>query len=408
MTPESYPLQTEQIPPPAPPLRSLIWTWGRRNLFSTWYNSLLTLLCLWGLFWFGSGLIRWATTQAQWAVVAVNLRAFLVGRFPAQLNWRLWIMLALIALTLGMTWGMMQRCNRWSLFAVGIFVFSGIVLVQIAAAGVGPNLWLLGIGGLAIAALWGGDWLRTHPLGIYLSRGLSLLWFLTFFVVLWLLSGGWGLTPVSTSLWNGLLLTVLMAGVSIVLSFPVGVLLALGRRSSLPVIRTLCVLYIETIRGLPLIGILFMSQVMLPLVLPIQVQLDSVLRAIAGLTLFSAAYLAENVRGGLQSIPKGQVEAAQALGFHSILILWLIVLPQALRAVIPAIVGQFIGLFKDTSLLSIVGLVELTGIARSILSQPQFLGRYAEVYLFIALIYWLFCYLMSLGSRRLERQLGVN
>ena len=279
-----------------------------------------------------------------------------------------------------------------------------MALVQVAEAGMEPNLWLLGIGGLAIANLWVGDWLRTHRLGKRISRGLPIFWFLTFFSILWLLSGGWGLKPVSTNLWNGLLLTLLMAGISIVLSFPIGVLLALGRRSDLPVIRTLCVLYIETIRGLPLIGILFMSQVMLPLVLPTQVQLDSVLRAIAGLTLFSAAYLAENVRGGLQSIPKGQIEAAQALGFHSALILSLIVLPQALRAVIPAIVGQFIGLFKDTSLLSIVGLVELTGIARSILSQPQFLGRYAEVYLFIAAIYWLFCYLMSLGSKRLEQQ----
>jgi general L-amino acid transport system permease protein len=198
-----------------------------------------------------------------------------------------------------------------------------------------------------------------------------------------------------------------MALVSIVLSFPLGVLLALGRRSSLPVIRTLCLLYIEVIRGFPLIGILFMSQLMLPLVLPAQVQLDGVVRAIAGLTLFSAAYLAENVRGGLQAIPKGQIEAAQALGFNPGLTLGLIVLPQALRAVIPAIVGQFIGLFKDTSLLSLVGLVELTGISRSIVAQPQFIGRYAEVYLFVGLLYWMFCYLMSLASRKLEKQLGT-
>ncbi|MGB7414800.1 MAG: amino acid ABC transporter permease, partial [Thermosynechococcaceae cyanobacterium] len=202
------------------------------------------------------------------------------------------------------------------------------------------------------------------------------------------------------------LLTLVMALLSIVLSFPLGVLLALGRRSDLPVIRTLSILYIEVVRGLPLIGVLFMAQVMLPLVLPAKLELDSVARAIAGLTLFSAAYLAENVRGGLQSVPKGQSEAAQALGLNPALILGLIVLPQALRAVVPAIVGQFIGLFKDTSLLSIVGLVELTGIARSILSQPDFLGRYAEVYLVIGLIYFGFCYLMSLASRRLEQQLN--
>lgn len=130
------------------------------------------------------------------------------------------------------------------------------------------------------------------------------------------------------------------------------------------------------------------------------------LRAIAGLVLFSAAYMAENVRGGLQAVSRGQVEAAKALGLNTFFVVLLIVLPQALRAVIPALVGQFIGLFKDTSLLSLVGLVELTGIARSILAQPQFIGRYAEVYLFIGLIYWLFCYSMSLASRRLERQLN--
>jgi general L-amino acid transport system permease protein len=145
---------------------------------------------------------------------------------------------------------------------------------------------------------------------------------------------------------------------------------------------------------------------MLPLFLPVELRLDRVLRAIAGLVLFSAAYMAENVRGGLQSIPRGQIEAAKALGLNTPLVVILIILPQALRAVIPAIVGQFIGLFKDTSLLSLVGLVELTGIARSILAQPEFIGRYAEVYLFIGFIYWLFCYSMSLASRRLERLLS--
>jgi general L-amino acid transport system permease protein len=167
-------------------------------------------------------------------------------------------------------------------------------------------------------------------------------------------------------------------------------------------------LYIETVRGLPLIGILFTAQVMLPLVLPRTLEIDSVVRTIAGLALFSAAYLAENVRGGLQSVPQGQVEAAQALGLSHGLIVGFIVLPQALRAVIPAIVGQFIGLFKDTSLLSLVGLFELTGMARSILSQPEFIGRYAEVYGFVGLIYWGFCYSMSVTSRRVEAMLGES
>jgi general L-amino acid transport system permease protein len=193
-----------------------------------------------------------------------------------------------------------------------------------------------------------------------------------------------------------------MAFVSIVLSFPLGVLLALGRNSELPVIRWFSILYIELVRGLPLIGVLFIAQVMLPLFLPDNWRLDRLVRGVAGLVLFSAAYMAENVRGGLQSVPRGQFEAAKALGLNTFLLLILVILPQALRAVIPTIVGQFIGLFKDTSLLSLVGLVELTGIARSILAQPQFLGRYMEVYIFIGVIYWVFCYSMSLVARQLE------
>jgi general L-amino acid transport system permease protein len=179
-------------------------------------------------------------------------------------------------------------------------------------------------------------------------------------------------------------------------------LLALGRQSKLPIVRGISTGYIEIVRGLPLIGILFMAQVMLPLVLPMQWRLDRLLRAISGLVLFNAAYLAENVRSGLQAIPRGQVEAAKALGLNTPQILGLIVLPQALRLVIPAIVGQFISMFKDTSLLALFSLFELTGIARSILSQPQFIGKNAEVFLFIGLIYWLVCTSMSTVSRRLE------
>ncbi|WP_044258362.1 amino acid ABC transporter permease, partial [Richelia intracellularis] len=177
---------------------------------------------------------------------------------------------------------------------------------------------------------------------------------------------------------------------------------------TLPIWRWFCTSYIEIVRGLPLIGILFLAQFMLTLFLPLEWRLDRVMRAIVGLVLFSSAYMAENIRGGLQAVPRGQAEAAKALGLKAPLIVGFIILPQALRTVIPAIVGQFIGLFKDTCLLSLVGLAELTRIARSILAQPQFLGQYAEVYLFIGLVYWLFCYFMSLVARRLERQLNIG
>lgn len=377
-------------------------TWLRKNLFSSWYNSLLTVICLLLLFWTVWGLLNWAITQAQWAVIWVNLRLFLVGRFPQALYWRVWIVLAIAstfsAITVGVFFSKQQLTKRQAAYAL----IAGF-LCLIFPWDLTSRLWLLLIAVLLLTGFWLGG--KFHQL---IAPWLSLTWLLSFPVILWLIGGGFGLQPVSTNLWNGLLLTLLMAVVSIILSFPIGVLLALGRTSYLPVVRWFCICYIEIVRGLPLIGILFLAQVMLPLFLPTDLRLDRLLRGVAGLVLFSAAYMAENVRGGLQAIPLGQIEAAKALGLNTPLVVILIILPQALRAVIPAIVGQFIGLFKDTSLLSLVGLVELTGISRSILAQPQFLGRYAEVYLFIGLIYWIFCYLMSLASRRLERQLNIS
>ncbi|MBD2167020.1 amino acid ABC transporter permease [Calothrix membranacea FACHB-236] len=375
--------------------------WLRKNLFSTWYNSLLTVFCLILLFWVAKGILTWATTQAQWAVVSVNLRLFLVGRFPQSLYWRVWIVLA-IASTLGaITWGVFSSQQNLSKRGVTFYSLIFAFLLVLLPLDSISRFYLLLIAILLFIGFWIGKRFSKA-----IAPWLSLIWILSFPVILWLIGGGFGLLSVSTNLWNGLLITLLMAVVSIVLSFPIGVLLALGRTSSLPVLRWFCILYIEIIRGLPLIGILFLAQVMLPLFLPVDLRLDRVVRAITGLVLFSAAYMAENVRGGLQAISRGQIEAAKALGFNSLFVVILIVLPQALRAVIPPIVGQFIGLLKDTSLLSLVGLVELTGISRSILAQPQFIGRYTEVYLFIGFIYWVFCYSMSLASRKLEKQLS--
>jgi general L-amino acid transport system permease protein len=334
--------------------------WLQKNLFNNWYNSLLTIFCLGLIFLVVKNLLFWAINEAQWQVITVNLPLFLVGRFPKDSYGRLGLILVIITLLISLTW----------------FVFTNP-----------KNLIKPQFSKLII------PWVAP-------------LWLLSCLLILWLLAGGFGLKSIPTNLWNGLILTLLMSFISIVLSFPLGILLALGRTSNLFVIRWFSILYIEIIRGLPLIGILFIAQVMLPLFLPTELRLDRLIRGIAGLVLFSTAYMAENVRGGLQSIPKGQIEAAKALGLNSFLVIILIILPQALRAVIPAIVGQFIGLFKDTSLLSLVGLVELTGISRSILAQPQFIGRYAEVYIFVGLIYWLFCYSMSLASRRLEKQLN--
>ena len=216
----------------------------------------------------------------------------------------------------------------------------------------------------------------------------------------------YGLNPIlpltDTRRWGGLLLTVMLSMVSIIASFPLGVLLALGRRSKLPVVRTACTLYIEFVRGVPLITVLFMAQLLVPLVNQDLANVDNVFRAMVGITLFSAAYLAENVRGGLQAIPPGQEEAAKALGLAGWQVTLFVTLPQALRLVIPALVGQFISLFKDTSLVAIVGLVDLAGISQATVAQTEFLGLRREVYIFISIIYFAFCYIMAALSRRLE------
>ncbi|MEO0768120.1 MAG: amino acid ABC transporter permease [Cyanobacteria bacterium J06649_4] len=217
-----------------------------------------------------------------------------------------------------------------------------------------------------------------------------------------------GLSNAPTSGWGGLTLTLLLAISGIALCFPIGVLLALGRRSKLPVLRGFSVAYIELVRGVPLISILFMGQVLIPLFLPAGMRPDRVVRAVIGLTIFSSAYLAENVRAGLQAVPQGQTEAAQSLGLNKPLSMALIVLPQALKTAIPAIVGQFISLFQDTTLLGIVGLVELLGITNNLLANPKYLGDYAQGYAFIAVLYWIFCYAMSYGSRRVEAALNTD
>jgi general L-amino acid transport system permease protein len=383
--------------------RKIAWIWVRQNLLNTWYNVLLTLISLGIIVATLKGLGTWIFTQAQWEVVVVNLRLMIVGRYPVEQLWRLWLGMLLLVAVPTFSWGIIQDWGRRASVMVACAGVGLMGAMTLGLQGFSPTAWLALITGVGVGAGWLGVLIQQQSWGKSLKTWLPLLWFVTFFTLLWLIGGGLGLTAVSTTFWNGFLLTLLVAMVSIVLSFPFGVLLALGRQSPLPVIRTVSTGYIELIRGLPLIGILFMAQVMLPLLLPPQITVDQLVRAIAGLTLFSAAYLAETVRGGLQSIPKGQWEASRALGLSTPLTLGLIVLPQALRTSVPAIVGQFISLFKDTALLSIVGLVELTGIARSITSQAEYLGRYGEVYCVLGLIYWLFCYGMSVASRRLER-----
>ena len=280
-----------------------------------------------------------------------------------------------------------------------------------ASAGIGLFIVPLGV----LITLVGG--LMKNPATIpaeteSMARRVALGWVLTFVLAIFLLTGiksvSW-LPRVATGLWGGLLLTFLLALVGIVASFPIGLLLALGRQSSLPVVKAFCVLFIEMVRGVPLVTILFMSSIIMPLFLPEGVRIDRVLRAMIGMTLFAAAYMAENVRGGLQAIPRGQVEAARAVGLNGFQTMTFIVLPQALRLVIPAIVGQFIALFMDTTLALIVGLLELLSMGKSVLeTKVEWKLLNMEMFIFVAVVFWVFNYSMSYASRRLEVALGVG
>lgn len=377
--------------------------WIRRNLFNSWYNGLLTILGL--LLSVGAirGFLIWAFTQAQWEVVPTNLRLFLVGQYPVEQLWRIWIGLFLLAALIGISWGIWGR----QLGFFGIIMFATPLLLAILPFSLEARLRLVGLSLLGLAG-----WAAARFKPTLFSKTAVIAWILIFPLFTVIVNGvtgeaGW-LPQVPTNFWGGLLLTFLLTVVGIVVSFPIGVLLALGRRSKLVVMHLFCVVYIELVRGVPLITLLFMAQLMLPLFLPSNVTIDRVLRATVGIILFSAAYLAENVRGGLQTIPKGQYEAAYALGLNSFQTTLRIILPQALRSVIPILVGQFISLFKDTTLVAIVGLFDLLGIARTVLAQPDFIGRQMEVLTFISAIYWIFSYLMSYFSQRLEIVLGVG
>jgi general L-amino acid transport system permease protein len=341
-----------------PVLETGLLGWIRKNLFSTWYNIILTFLSAWFLIALLSGLLGWVFFEAKWSVVTENFANLLIGRYPRDQVWRIVLSSGLLAALAAVTYIYRKEERRKA---------RRIIL---------------------------GGWLLSLPLINLLLRGFS--------------PENVILPFVNPELWSGLMLTVILSVVGIAASFPLAILLALGRRSGLTAIRIASTAYIETIRGVPLITVLFMSQVILPLFLPEEVRIETVTRALIGITLFSAAYTAENIRGGLASIPAGQYEAGRALGLNNVYVTAFIILPQALRAVIPPIVGQFIALFKDTTLVAIVGLFDVLGIARSVTSQREFIGRHMETYSFVALCFFVFCYGLSYASRRLEKRLGVG
>lgn len=338
--------------------------WGRRNLFGSLWSSAATLIALVLFTYAGSHLLSWGLlnavfspdpdqcqaargTGACWGVVREKYSFIIFGRYPVAEQWR-------------------------------PFAATVLLIALLAASCMRPfwKRWLVGL------------WAVVVPAFFVLMRG-----------------GVPGLAEVSTDLWGGLPLTVMLAAFGIVLAFPLALLVALGRRSTLPAIRSLCVVYVELVRGVPLISVLFMASFMFPLFLPANASPDVLVRVLAGITLFSAAYLAEVVRGGLQAIPKGQVEAASTLGLGYWQTQRKIVLPQALTLVVPSIVNNFIGIFKDTSLVTIVSLYELTGALELALnSDARWRPFKIEGYLFIVLIYFIFCFSMSRYSLWIEKQ----
>jgi general L-amino acid transport system permease protein len=395
-------MTSEMLAPPRTVVGPLAWM--RRNLFSSIGSSLATGLTIGLLLWLVVTLGAWALSEARWQVVTSNLRLFLVGQYPVDQAWRIWLNLAILSGLAGVSAAVFGRTTR--ALAVSLSAFQVLLAALMAVSPVGL---LITLGLLANAA---GVWVAlVIGLRVRVPRRPLVLAWLVSIPVSFLLINGLGQTPLSevrSNAWGGLLLTVLLALVGILLSFPLGVLLALGRRSTLPAARVLSTAYIELIRGVPLVTILFMADIMLPLLLPGELRIDRVARAMGGITLFSAAYVAENVRGGLQAIPTGQIEAAHALGLNTPQTNIYVVLPQALRAVIPANVGLFISLLKDTTLVTIVGLLELLGIGRAVLAQPASLGAHLEVYVFIGVVFFILCYAMSQASYRLERALGVG
>jgi general L-amino acid transport system permease protein len=353
------------LPPPRLSVGAVGWL--RANLFSNWFNTLLTLFAIYLVWLILPPLIKWAfleadwtgTTRADctsegacWVFIKVRFSQFMYGFYPEELRWRV------------------------------------DLAVWIAIIGAAP----LFVPRFLHKAVYGLSFLVIYPLVAY-----------------WLLHGGFlGMSTVSTSQWGGLMLTLVIAAVGIVGALPLGIMLALGRRSDMPAIKVICVTFIEFWRGVPLITVLFMSSVMLPLFLPEGLSFDKLLRALIGVILFQSAYIAEVVRGGLQAIPKGQYEAAAAMGLGYWRMMGLVILPQALKLVIPGIVNTFIALFKDTSLVIIIGLFDLLNSIKQATTDPAWLGMATEGYVFAALVFWIFCFGMSRYSMHLERKLDTG
>ena len=408
----------QQRPPDMPPPRSETGAmgWMRANLFSTWYNSLLTavlVILIVTAVWFGG---KWTVTDADWSVIGVLGGQMVIGQYNIESScpgqncfWRPQVSLLLVTVLLGMGWAVAGGGVAKRIALAVAVVSAAFALLPYGFDEMGMDVRLLLVANLP-AVMIGWALARYTPLGTPKWVGiLAVAFFLLTLVLLRGIEGIPGMQPVSVIHWGGITLNILLAVAGITLSLPIGIALALGRRSNLPVVKLLCVVFIEVFRGVPLITLLFMSQVLVPLAFPEDLKPNSLLRAAIVITLFSSAYMAENIRGGLQAIHPGQVEAARALGLPGWQTTLFISLPQAIRNVIPAIVGQFIALFKDTSLVYIIGMLDIVEISRAFIQgNTEYLSSAKELFIFLALVFWVFTYSMSYVSGRVERYLGVG
>ncbi|MBP9968267.1 MAG: amino acid ABC transporter permease [Methanobrevibacter sp.] len=336
--------------------------WVRENLFPSVTSSILTILSLLLIFYTLPPLLDWMVFDATWSgtkeeitkdgarwiFIYEKFNQFIYGFYPEELYWRPNLIFVL--------------------FVVSIIAFKKFKHTKARAA-------------------------------------ILVLFPIVSFILLY---GGLGLEIVPTSQWGGLLLTVVVAAVGIVVSFPIGVLFALGRQSKMPIIKTISVVYIEFIRGVPLITLLFMASVILPLFFPEGMTFDKLLRALIGVTLFQAAYIAEVIRGGLQAIPKGQYEACDSIGLSYWQAMGLVILPQALKISIPNIVGSFVALFKDTTLVLIIGLFDVLAMVNLTTTDPNWLGFATEGYVFVTIIYWIICFSMSKYAQSVENRFNTE
>jgi len=349
---------------PAPITSRGFIRWLRENLFSSPLNSAMTLLGIYALYLIIPPFVKWAIIDAHfvgnsradctgdgacWLFIKAKWDMYMYGFYPLDLHW---------------------RPNT-------VYILFGVVLLSF-------------------------KFIKNNIAKI-------VIFVLYMIVAYYLIHGGiFGLKVIETGKWGGLMLTILVAGVGIIASFPLGIVLAFGRQSKLPIIKSVSVTYIEFIRGVPLITILFMSSVILPLFFPEGVTFNKLLRALIGISFFQAAYIAEIIRGGLQSIPKGQYEAADAIGLSYWQKMLLVILPQALKVAIPNLVGSFIALFQDTTLVLIIGLFDLLAMVQLTSTDTHWLGFEKEGYVFVTIVFWVFCFTMSKYSKHLEDRFNTD